>query len=164
MGRFADLLDAPPQRPTKYEINEIDEKRYTASTPSKVEHNQKGDLIRVIRLFRNLESKCPDHVDIRDWQQCVEDGRRFLAQWGEQAEALGWTGKDLFGLAPIPDNPHPSYRRLSRYDQMGLAWLLQGKPVIAMTETTASIRNHTGNVTTYYRDTKVVSPCKYPDR
>ena len=25
------------------------------------------------------------------WEAAVEDGRRFLAQWGTQADALGWT-------------------------------------------------------------------------
>src|SRR6516162_8969657 len=51
--------------------------------------------------------------------------RRFLAKWGEQAAALGWTPRDLFGLQKSPDQPHPSYRRLSRYDETGLIWLLQ---------------------------------------
>jgi hypothetical protein len=29
----------------------------------------------------------------------------------------------LFGLHTPPDNPRPSYRRLSRYDHTGLIWL-----------------------------------------
>ena len=44
---------------------------------------------------------------------------RFLAEWGEQAEALGWTARDLFGLHEVPANPHPTYQRLSRYDCTG---------------------------------------------
>jgi len=39
----------------------------------------------------------------------------FLTVWGEKARALGWTAKDLFGLAPVPHKPVASYRRLSRY-------------------------------------------------
>ena len=35
--------------------------------------------------------------------------------------------------------PAPSYRRLSRYDQTGLIWLLRGRPVVAMTDSTAAI-------------------------
>ena len=51
---------------------------------------------------------------------------RVLAQWGQQAEALGWTSRDLFGLHKPPDKPAPSYRRLSRYDETGLIWLSIG--------------------------------------
>ena len=62
----------------------------------------------------------------------MEDGERFLAEWGDQAEALGWTARDLFGLHEVPANPHPTYQRLSRYDCTGLVWLLQGCPVVAL--------------------------------
>ena len=98
-----------------------------------------------------LEGRCPDLVPPSRWQQAVEDGRRFLAQWGEQAEALGWTPEDLFGLHQPPDKPHPSYNRLSRYDELGLIWLLAGRPVIALTAAGAAIATPTGNTTTYYR-------------
>src|SRR5262249_44217882 len=39
---------------------------------------------------------------------------------------------------------HPSYRRLSRYDETGLIWLLQGRPVVMLTAATAAIENPTG--------------------
>jgi len=85
----------------------------------------------------------------------VSDGRAFLARWGSQAEALGWTSADLFGLHQPPEQPHPSYNRLSRYDCTGLAWLLQGREVIALTADSASIRKPaTGNITTYRRFNK----------
>jgi len=45
----------------------------------------------------------------------------------------------------------PSYRRLSRYDETGLCWLLQGRPVVALTEATAAIHNPTGAITIYRR-------------
>jgi hypothetical protein len=77
-----------------------------------------------------------------------------LAAWGEQAAALGWTARDLFGLAPVPAQPHPSYRRLSRYDQTGLLWLLQGRPVVALTAETAAIQSPTGATTTYRKANK----------
>jgi len=68
---------------------------------------------------------------------------------------LNWSSADLFGLAPVPANPHPSFSRLSRYDQAGLVWLLQGKEVIALTKDTATIRNpSTGNITVYRRFNK----------
>jgi hypothetical protein len=39
-----------------------------------------------------------------------------------------------FGLQAPPSKRHPSYSRLSRYDETGLVWLLQGRPVVALTE------------------------------
>jgi hypothetical protein len=59
----------------------------------------------------------------------------------------------LFWLHTPPAKPHPSYSRLSRYDATGLIWLLQGRPVVALTETTACIRNpRTGTVTVFRKN------------
>ena len=114
-----------------------------------------GRFGRFGRTCTALEARCPDHVPVMRWQHAVEDGKRFLAVWGTQAEALGWTSADLFGLAPVPDRPHSSYRRLSRYDLTGLVWLLEGKEVIALTADSATIKNPiTGNVTTYRKRNK----------
>jgi hypothetical protein len=114
-----------------------------------------GRFGRFGRTFSALEARCPDHVPPLRWQQAVEDGRRFLATWGSQAEAMGWTSADLFGLHTPPAKPHPSYSRLSRYDATGLCWLLQGRPVVALSDTTATIRNpKTGTITTYRRFNK----------
>jgi hypothetical protein len=88
------------------------------------------------------------------WQQTVVDAQRFLARWDEQAHALGWTAKDLFGLQTPPEKPHPSYSRLSRYDEIGLIWLLRGREVVALTEATAAIQNPTGAITIYRRHNK----------
>jgi hypothetical protein len=98
-----------------------------------------------------LKSRCPELVEQTRWQQAIQNAESFLAEWGEQAENLGWTSRDLFGLAPVPDKPNANYRRLSRYDLTGLIWLLRGDPVVALTETTAAIRHATGNITTYRR-------------
>jgi hypothetical protein len=111
-------------------------------------------LGRLCRTFEQLDSQCPDHVQADRWEAVVEDGRRFLAQWGTQAVALGWTARDLFGLAPVPDQPRPSYRRLSRYDETGLIWLLRGRSVLALTASTAAIESPTGTVTVYRRHNK----------
>ena len=106
------------------------------------------------RTISALESACPELVPGDRWHRCVEDGRRFLADWGEQADALGWTAKDLFGLHKPPATPHPSYSRLSRYDEIGLIWLLCGREVVAFTEATAAIQNSTGAITIYRRHNK----------
>ena len=110
-----------------------------------------GPYVGVLAILRE---RCPDHVDLHDWQLAVEDACRFLAQWGEQAELLGWTARDLFGLAPVLDKPTPSYRRLSQYDLTGLIWLLRGRPVAALTEATAAIQQRTGSITVYRRHNK----------
>jgi hypothetical protein len=90
-------------------------------------------------MFADLEARCPDRVDSDRWRQAIEDGRRFLAEWGEQATALGWTAADLFDLHPtVP---------LARYDCMGLVWLLRGRRVVALTDTAATIKTDTGAVT-----------------
>jgi hypothetical protein len=106
------------------------------------------------RVFEVLESGCPDLVPVACWQAAVEDGRRFLVRWGEQAEMFGWTARDLFGLHTPLEKPHPSYSRLSRYDETGLIWLLQGRPVVALTEATAAIQNPTGAITVYRKQNK----------
>jgi hypothetical protein len=124
-------------------------------TGCEVEIIELPQAARYRKVFGVLQLKPPALIDIGRWRQCVEDGRRFLAQWGEQAEALGWTSADLFALHQPPAEPHPSYNRLSRYDRTGLCWLLLGKNVIALTESTATIRNPTtGNVTTYRKHNK----------
>jgi hypothetical protein len=125
------------------------------------EASQRGDMARhpripatYERVLQVLVERCPAHVDERRWRQAVEDGRRFLTRWGEQAEALAWTARDLFGLHEIPANPHPSYQRLARYDFTGLVWLLQGCPVVALTEATAAITMQSGSIVTYRKHNK----------
>jgi hypothetical protein len=103
--------------------------------------------------FHALERKRPEYVDHERWQHAVADGQRFLAQWSEKAAALGWSARDLFGLSAVPERPAPNYRRLSRYDQTGLIWLLQGRRVAALTENTAVIETAGGTVS-YRRHNK----------
>jgi hypothetical protein len=75
------------------------------------------------------------------------DGRRFVARWDEQPDAFGWTARELFGLHPVPERPAGNYSRLSRLDDTGLIWLLRGRPVVALTETTAAIQGATAVLT-----------------
>ena len=99
----------------------------------------------------DLRRACPAYVEPADWQQAREDGRAFLARWGQQAERLGWTPADLFGLAPVPDRPAATCRRLSRFDLTGLVWLLHGRAVVALTASTAAIRTSRLGALTYRR-------------
>jgi hypothetical protein len=144
MGKYLDLLRKPLTSTT-------DTTETTAATPA----DSFGRFGRFGRTCKVLEQRCPDHVPAMRWEQAVEDGKRFLAKWGEQAETLGWTSADLFGLHTPPEQPHPSYGRLSRYDATGLCWLLQGRRVTALSEATAAIENPaTGSITTYRRFNK----------
>ena len=90
-----------------------------------------------------LHSRCPELVEPGRWQQAVKDADSFLATWGAQARALGWTAPELFGLNPVPEHPAVNYRRLSRYDETGLIWLLQGRAVVALTATETAIQGVT---------------------
>jgi hypothetical protein len=142
-----------PSKPSKlgFEGFEGDRSRCISETawiPNAVEDTP------FVRVFEILQSRCPDWVPVDRWQQCVEDGHRFLPQWGGHAEVFGWTTRDLFGLASVPENPHPSYLRLTRYDEIGLIWLLCGRPVLALTESIAEIGNPIGTVTVYRRRNK----------
>jgi hypothetical protein len=111
--------------------------------------------LRYRPTFAHLQLKPPALIDVARWRQCVADGRAFLHQWGQPAQQLGWSSADLFGLHTPPAKPRPSYNRLSRYDATGLCWLLQGRRVLALTETTATIQNpNTGAITTYRRFNK----------
>jgi hypothetical protein len=121
----------------------------------KVEIVEQPQVPRYRGVFGVLQLRPPAYVPEDRWRQCVKDGSRFLAKWGEQAERLGWSSTDLFGLAPAPSEPAANYRRLSRYDLTGLIWLLEGREVLALTESTASIQNpNTGNVTIYRKRNK----------
>ena len=105
------------------------------------------------RVAAVLEARCPDLVPADRWQAAVEDGRRFLAR-GAAGGSPGVDRRDLFGLHKPPAAPHPSYSRLSRYDETGLVWLLRGREVVALTEATAAIQSSTGAITTYRRFNK----------
>jgi hypothetical protein len=96
-----------------------------------------------------LEARCPNLVPVERWQHVVSDGKTFLTRWGDQAHALGWTARDLFGLIAVPEHAKPSFSRLSRYDETGLIWLLEGRKVLALTAQTAAIHNPSGSITTY---------------
>ena len=118
------------------------------------ENAPRADPQNLQSVFAALRERCPDHVEDRRWLGSVQDGQRFLVEWGEQAEALVLTARDLFGLHEVPANPHPRYQRLSRYDEIGLVWSLQGCPVVALTEATAAIKMPTGSIVAYRRHNK----------
>ena len=106
------------------------------------------------RVLADLRSRCLAYVPPERWRQTVADSESFVAQWGEQAKALEWSSRDLWGLHQPPENPHPSYSRLSRYDQTGLLWLLGGQSVTALSSETAVIRSASGSILKYRKSNK----------
>jgi hypothetical protein len=95
----------------------------------------------------SLRAACPAYVPEDRWRQAIADAMSFVSEWGGQAQAFGWTARDLFGLHAPPERPAATYCRLSRYDETGLIWLLRGRPVVALTKTIAAIQGATAVLT-----------------
>jgi hypothetical protein len=101
-----------------------------------------------------LRARCPDYIASERWERAVADSESFVGQWGAQAHALGWSTRDLWGLHQPPANPAAAYSRLSRYDETGLCWLVQGRSVTAMSSETAAIQSPSGSVLKYRKSHK----------
>jgi hypothetical protein len=136
-------------------LGSLDEKRAYLSHPQNLQNSSKrgfegfegsGDEPYTSALAA-LRTTCPAYVPDDRWRQTIADATSFVAEWGGQAEAFGWTARELFGLHTPPKRPLASYRRLARYDETGLIWLLRGRPVIALTETVATIQGATAVLT-----------------
>ena len=77
------------------------------------------------------------------WLRFIDDAGRFSRDWGAKAEAMGWGPLEIFGA----DRRAP----FGRLDNAGLVWLLNGRPVLALTEETAVIGCPGGVRQTYRR-------------
>ena len=104
------------------------------------------DPVSYASALAALRANCPAHVPEDRWYQAIVDATAFTSKWGAQAQVFGWTDRELFGLSDVPDRPRPKYQRLSRYDQTGLVWLLQGRRVVELTKDKAVIETATGTV------------------
>lgn len=62
---------------------------------------------------------------------------------GGGAEALRRAARDLFSLAPAPDEPRPGYQRFSHYHEIEPIWLPRGRLGLALTEGPTSIQSPT---------------------
>jgi hypothetical protein len=89
--------------------------------------------------LKALEKANPVVSDPRRWSEACQDAKAFLAQWGAEAQRIGWRAEEIFGL-------HPS-APLARYDRMGLVWALKGRVVIELTEKAAILEG----ATNFYR-------------
>jgi hypothetical protein len=99
-----------------------------------------------------LRTKCPAYVPEDRWRHAIADATAFATEWGGEAQAFGWTAAELFGLHPVQKQPAANCDRLARLDDMGLIWLLRGRPVVALTATEAAYRCPSGAILTYRRE------------
>lgn len=76
------------------------------------------------------------------WRELVADAARLAGEWSEVAHERGWSRLDLFGCSP-------GFAR--RLDRDGLAMLLGGRAVVAMTADAATIANPRGAPNVFHR-------------
>jgi hypothetical protein len=157
VGKYLDML----KRAGAHESGDISDQSDRSCPPGE----QNRDFGRFSRFGRApqpycqaaieaLERRCPPYVQHDRWRQAINDTRSFLSEWGNRADTLGWTARDLLGLHRVPEQPRPNYDRLSRYDETGLIWLLGGRQVVALTAETASIQHASGTTTIYRKSNK----------
>jgi hypothetical protein len=89
------------------------------------------------------EADCPAGMDAGRWRQAIEDARAFILRWGSDAQRLGWSAAELFGLHPTA----PS----CRYDEMGLIWLINGGEITELSQGQAAIQHPSGAILKFYR-------------
>lgn len=95
--------------------------------------------------FASLQvAQMPRGFDRATWAQVIDDGGRFLDAWGPQAAALGWTGREVFGVDPGAP--------INRDENKGLVMLLQGRPVVALTADSCTIETRPGNTLRIFRN------------
>jgi hypothetical protein len=94
--------------------------------------------------FARLDpGRVPSGFSEARWRRLIDDGGRFLDDWGPTAAELGWSARDVFGLHA--DEP------TLRLDAMGLAALIDGGVVVAVTTVSATIRAASGHELVYLR-------------
>jgi hypothetical protein len=158
MGKYLDVLKRADAQGESRDISDQSDR----SCPPGRQNTDFGRFCRFGRApkpycqaaIQALECKCPAYVNHQRWRQAIHDARQFIFEWGNRAETLGWTARDLLGLHRVPAQPSANYDRLSRYDQTGLVWLLGGRPVVALTVDSASIQHTSGAITIYRKSNK----------
>jgi len=75
-------------------------------------------------LNRLVQCTAPKGVSSWAWTQAIRRAVAFCNDWGDQAQACGWTEEALFGLHP--ESP------LLRFDAMGVSFLCEDAVVIAI--------------------------------
>lgn len=79
------------------------------------------------------------------WARIIDDTGHFIDRWAKQAHALGWSALDVFGVNK--DAP------AARFDGRGLAVSLNGRQVVAITASTATVTASSGGTLKFLRRT-----------
>jgi hypothetical protein len=131
----------------KFERFEQIEQRTGTNNPAAIlDGTDKGDAPRkwAEALARLDPAQPPADVPDGQWRRFIDDCEVFLdSGWAGRAAALGWVPLELFGC----DRAKP-FARVSR---QGLLWLLNGRPLLALTGDIAAIASSTGGRLIYYR-------------
>ena len=106
------------------------------------------------RVAAVLEARCPDLVPADRWQLAVDDGRRLLASWGEQAEALGWTARTCSAFTSRRRCRTRATAACPAMTRPASSGCYRAGTVVALTEATAAIQSSTGAITIYRRHNK----------
>ncbi len=114
-------------------------------TPSRPSGDSAGVPREWIEGFARLDPASPPKgFDKKRWRILINDGDRFLDQWGDEAARLGWTALDVFGVHPKAPG--------ARYDAAGLVVLINGGDVISIKSDRATIQSNGGKaLLTYLR-------------
>jgi hypothetical protein len=86
MGKYLDLLIVRTNYP-RCDKSDISDK----SPPLGKAGNDFGRFCRFGRILQELERRCPDYIDVADWQLAVADGRVFLGSRGA-SKPKRWDG------------------------------------------------------------------------
>jgi hypothetical protein len=92
---------------------------------------------------RLIRRSTPWEFSHGDWQNIASASGLFLREWGEQAEALGWTTLDIFGC-------HPT-KPAVRHDMAGLVHGIGDGRIVALDATSAVIERKSGARLTFRR-------------
>jgi hypothetical protein len=91
-----------------------------------------GGLAAILTAGRPLD------MPVAKWIQFQTDAALLYDRWGCRALELGWSPEDLLGTDPIAP--------WTRIDRLGLAWLLDGRTVMHLTESDALISGNARQV------------------
>ena len=96
---------------TGFEGFEGDLSRCLSENEAAADRGRSDPFGRLGRTYAALTARSPEHVPADRWQQAVQDGRRFLAQWGEQAAVRPvWPPEVARPAAPVLSPPIPVRR------------------------------------------------------
>jgi hypothetical protein len=140
-------VSAEPEQPLSEPATELapDPEPRKIEKPTHRSVPQAGNSVEDWRVWhRTLDPKTPPTgVPVFAWVAYINEAEMLINQWGEKAEALGWTFTDLFFA-----DPRAPYARV---DRQGLAWFLAEAEVMTMTAAAAAIKRKSGTCQTYRR-------------